>query len=255
MNDISVKSKEDLKQIFIKNRENLKEIFGDIENLEYLQLTNKSLYSISCFSHAKKITEIIYNFTKDWKEDIVITDCNACIGGNALSFVRDLPNLKFLTCVEKDTLHGEMLDNNLRCVSSKGNFAVYIEDYISIYKEIKQDIIFLDPPWEAYYKNKEIFYSHEEKGKRKIVKLSDFVACLTNHCKLVCIKLPKFYSVNLIINKCGFAYKELLFLKCIDTKKSIFNLLILSHIKPPENFVNTVFVPKFEYRNIEISED
>ena len=80
-----------------------------------------------------------------------ITDGTACIGGDTLSFSREF---KSVNAIEFDKTRYEYLKHNMKLFNCN-NITFYNDDYLNLYKSLKQDVIFLDPPWGGPdYKNK-----------------------------------------------------------------------------------------------------
>tara|TARA_B110000208_G_C11796388_1_gene439796 strand:- start:709 stop:1530 length:822 start_codon:yes stop_codon:yes gene_type:complete len=116
----------------------------NIKNINFydIKLSINSYYSISNYNDAKIITKHIYNIYN--KKNIVITDATANIGGNTISF--SLYNFKTINAVEYNAKTFRNLINNIKCYNLK-NVKFFNNDYTLIYKKLKQDVVFLDPPW------------------------------------------------------------------------------------------------------------
>jgi len=84
------------------------------------------------------INNLGYNY-----EDLTITDATAGIGGNTFSFAEFFKNVN---AVEIDSKVFGMLKNNItKC--KYNNVNLINTDYIDIMYNLKQNIVFLDPPW------------------------------------------------------------------------------------------------------------
>jgi predicted RNA methylase len=76
--------------------------------------------------------------------NFTITDATACCGGNSLSFSSFF---KKVNSVEIDKERFNILKHNLENTLNTKNVDFYCGDYTKIYKEISEDVIFIDPPW------------------------------------------------------------------------------------------------------------
>jgi 16S rRNA G966 N2-methylase RsmD len=120
--------------------------------LDQLRMTNISLYSTTPWKEARFISRAILNFFQGNKPrlntkhegKVVITDATANIGGNTISFY--LNGAHKVNAVEIDQLTCDILKHNLDIYKFPTD-TVYCCDYLSIYKKLEQDAVFLDPPW------------------------------------------------------------------------------------------------------------
>lgn len=95
---------------------------------------------------AELISGIIINHCQQkhlYCGDAVITDATAGLGGNTFSFTR---LFKHVHSVERDETQYKLLENNIGAYNIK-NVTLYNDDYLNIYSSLKQDVIFIDPPW------------------------------------------------------------------------------------------------------------
>lgn len=158
-----------------------------------LKIDDIGKFSISCPKDAEFITNIICNIFKDEKpfNEITITDATAGVGGNVLSFD---PVFKSVNAIENDKTRYSYLVHNLKLYNSKCTNCI-CEDYTSIYLTLKQDVVFLDPPWGGpNYKNKSnirLSLSH-----RSIESLVIDILKLDTTC--VVLKLPSNYDYKYI---------------------------------------------------------
>lgn len=127
--EISI-SKEDQEKIFPQN------------NYKNYKFTNISLYSITPYDQSIYTLQIINSFFKELNT-LIITEANGCIGGNTWIFAK---KCKYVNVIELNKIHYEILKYNMSLLKFKninfikGNCIDYIYD-------LKQDIIFFDPPW------------------------------------------------------------------------------------------------------------
>jgi 16S rRNA G966 N2-methylase RsmD len=120
----------------------------------------------------------------------VITDATAGIGGNSIYF----SIFRSVNCVEINFTAFKILIKNLRY---KSNINFYNNDFMNIYKKLKNDIIFLDPPWEENYKNKknsQLFLSN--------IHIKTIIEKLYIYANLLILKCPM--NFECIVNKWNF---------------------------------------------------
>jgi len=98
-------------------------------------------YSISKPEKANLIVDIIYKIMGT--TDITITDGTACIGGDTLAFSN---KFKLVNSIEMDKTRYEYLKHNM-AIFGRTNISFYNDSYLNLFKTIKQDVIYLDPPW------------------------------------------------------------------------------------------------------------
>ena len=186
-----------------------------------LRMTNVSVYSTTPWKEANFISRTIVNFFKDSNTPqapstnktlniinlsqkpknlkgcpplpIVITDATANIGGNTISFY--LNGLTSVNAVEMDELTCEILKHNLS-VYQLPTQNVHCCDYLSIYKQFVQDVVFLDPPWGGPdYKKATLLDLYL--GENPSVNIIDICAQLfeENKVKMIVLKLPINYNL------------------------------------------------------------
>ena len=106
-----------------------------------LQLDEEALYSTTDQLTADKITKDLLKYVPS---DSVITDATACVGGNTYSFAQ---SFKKVYAIEKDALRCQMLQQNVDTLGVSSNVSIVHGDAIEVCPMLKQDVIFLDPPW------------------------------------------------------------------------------------------------------------
>jgi len=145
-------------------------------------------YSISLPDKSKVITNLIskqFNST-----DLTITDAMACIGGDTLTFSQ---TFKKVNAIEMDLERYNYLVHNMSIFECK-NITFYNKNYLDIFKELKQDVIYLDPPWGGpEYKHKKTIKI--KLGETKLEELCDDII-QNKLCKLLVLKLPFNYDLN-----------------------------------------------------------
>ena len=193
--------------IFMDNENlNLKYLFPKTNKIKYLKTDQEGIYSISRPDDAKYITKLIrkkilllglsnditktQNYGENNLIDLTITDATAGIGGNTISFCKEF---KLVNAIEINKTRFEYLKNNLK-IYNLTNFNVINGDMMTSVPNIKQDIVFVDPPWggKGYIKheNLDIYI-----GNTEISKISKDLLDNVN-CKLVVLKLPYNYNID-----------------------------------------------------------
>lgn len=150
-----------------------------------LLLDTEALYSVTDQYTANKISKYI---VKHLPHIETITDGTACVGGNTHSFCGFFKNVNG---VEIDPLRFQYLCHNLRILEVK-NALIYHGNFMDICKLIKQDMIFIDPPWGGpNYKSKiliELYLSN--------IELSTVCRLISKYTKYIAIKVPVNFNIN-----------------------------------------------------------
>lgn len=162
-------------------------------NINDLKIDEVSKYSITLPKKADFITKLILSYFKKIDnyihDQLIITDATAGVGGNVLSFCKY--DMKVIA-VELDKNRFEYLKHNTTIYGYK--IDLYNNNYLDIYKELKQDIIYIDPPWGGLcYKEMEniILYL----GNKTIEEICIDIS-LNKLAKLIVLKLPYNYDIN-----------------------------------------------------------
>lgn len=166
----------------------------------YLQTTNVGLYSITKPFVTSEIIKIMdYQIRKKFNvglKDMVITDGTGGVGGDAIMFTK---HFKFTNVVEIVKTHYDIIRNNLKIYKRK-NYKLYCQNYMDIYDQLEQDVIYLDSPWGGIgYKNQKQtdLYLFDTN-----ISFNDFVDTLTNNNSkneknntIIFIKCPINYNI------------------------------------------------------------
>ena len=140
----------------------------------------KSIYST--WEQANEINKILRIYVS--KLDIV-TDATACIGGNSIFLLRDF---KSVNVVEKDTDVFSTLMKNTKFL----NCNHYNCSYLHIMYALRQDLIFLDPPWGGtdYKKTNciDLFLDN--------VNVLNIINNLYHYTRYIAMKIPNNYNLN-----------------------------------------------------------
>ena len=155
---------------------------------EDLKIDEIGLYSISTPKNADIISRLIKKHLN--KENIIITDAMAGVGGNTLSFSSFF---YYVISIELDKIRFNYLTSNIN-VYSKTNILCIQNDYLNIMNKIKQDVIFLDPPWggRTYKEHETISLTIND------IMLEDIseIIRLEKLCSLLVLKLPLNYDTS-----------------------------------------------------------
>jgi nucleoid DNA-binding protein/16S rRNA G966 N2-methylase RsmD len=155
-----------------------------------LQFDDEALYSITENNTADIISKIILDLPNVTSKSTIL-DLTACVGGNTISFSK---LFKKVNSVELDNERFKMLKNNIKLLDIT-NINTFNEDALNIIDklDLKQDVIFLDPPWGGtnYKEEKNL---HLFLGK---VDVQDFIKFkLLDKSEWVIMKVPNNYAID-----------------------------------------------------------
>lgn len=139
----------------------------------------KSIYSTK--NQAEQITDIIKKYIS---VNSIITDATSCIGGNSILFA---DNFKFVNCVELNYETVKILKYNMNNYKNKN---IYNCSYNIIKHILRQDAVFIDPPWggSIYKSQKKIDLLLDN------INVFDIIDSLYHYCNLVGIKVPNNFN-------------------------------------------------------------
>jgi hypothetical protein len=119
-----------------------------------LMIYDISIYSMSQPRDSETVCKTIkdifiehFNYDKSIINEIIITDGTANIGGNTLSFSK---NFKKVNSIELYKDIYAALKYNATDVYKRDNIIFYNDDCMKVIPTIKQNVIFIDPPWGGY---------------------------------------------------------------------------------------------------------
>ena len=150
-----------------------------------LQISEIGKYSISTPKHAKLINFIIEKYYKNPKT-ITITDATANVGGNTIAFGK---SFKKVNAVEIEPKHCKMLKNNVGVYKLK-NVDIHCINYLNIMNKLKQEVVFIDPPWGGrdYKKHKSLkLYLYSDDNKKVLL---EYVINKIKNVELIVLKVP-----------------------------------------------------------------
>jgi len=156
-------------------------------NNDKILIDDVGKYSITLPDKTKIITNLISKYLNS--KDIIVTDAMACIGGDTLSFAKEF---KSVNAIELDKTRFEYLKHNMSLFNCS-NIVFYNDDYLKLINTIKQDVIYIDPPWGGPdYKTKKNIKI--KIGDKKLEEICDEII-EKKLCKLLVLKLPYNYDL------------------------------------------------------------
>lgn len=163
-----------------------------------LRISDVGIYSVSKPEDAKWITDVILKRVSS-PEKKIITDATAGVGGNVISFAN---KFKGVHAVERDAVHAEMLENNVKVFGYK-NVIVHQGDYLDFLPKLKQDVVFIDAPWGGprYRDQQEVRLFLSGNPVTHIANL------LRDKAELIVLKVPRNLSYNNLIK--GLHYERI----------------------------------------------
>ena len=105
------------------------------------RITDIGKYSIASIWLSNHVGAILRTYTD--KKRPTITDATGGIGGNTMGFSRYFSHVN---SVEENKIHHEILKSNVNVYGAK-NIKVIKGNYDTKFRTLKQDILFIDPPW------------------------------------------------------------------------------------------------------------
>ena len=188
-----------------------KKFFPNDKNINFrnLKLTNIGSYSITDPSTAQIISNIIKDFIK--KDKIIITDANANMGGNSINFAK---NFFKVNSVEIIPMHCDVLENNLKEYELNDKVNIICDDYLDVMLDLKQDVVFFDPPWGG--KNyKKIHNLKLELDNVNIVDIINELEKKTDT-KLVVLRVPFNFDIIGFLRKSNYANVNIIKIKGLN---------------------------------------
>lgn len=216
----------DLNLFFHKN-----DLENAIKNNKKLMMTNKGIYSITKYDDAQWITNCIIDticpqVNKEETNILYgynIIDATACIGGNTINFAKYFFNV---IAIELNKIHYSVLKNNISALNIN-NVTIHEGNFLDIIKEknIKSDIIFIDPPWGGFqYKVHKYFNL-----KLGNIPINEVIEKLLVDFEYVVLKAPINLNLNMLKDEITF-YK-------MNIYKNIKNNLLLITFKKQNNII------------------
>jgi hypothetical protein len=145
-----------------------------------LALDEISMYSITDTRSANNTSRILQQLVGD---RAVITDGCAAAGGNVLSFAQ---HFRQVQAVELDPQRYSLLEHNVKALGLMDTVSTHHGDFLEKLGELKQDVVFLDPPWggKSYTENDTVDLTFSG------LPLSELCERLKPHARYIALKLP-----------------------------------------------------------------
>ncbi len=166
---------------------NINKYFPDKKGVDKkkLLISNVGRFSVSFPKEAVKTAEIIKSYLG---KNITITDGTANNGGNTIAFAQMFNKVNSIEIDEKEY---KILQNNIKEYKLE-NIVTYNDDFVVKINTLKQDVIFLDPPWGGKkYKSKKnlkLFLG----GKSLLNAINELI----DKCKMIVCKVPFNYDFS-----------------------------------------------------------
>lgn len=163
----------------------------DIQIKKGFKWDEEGLWSFTNYDIAVRMARMLLE-VPGLSQDSCITDCMSSIGGNTIPFAQ---TFKTVNAIELNSVRFELLKHNLELCGIKNVQVVngYFQQFLS---SVKQDVIYLDPPWGTDYKKFEtlrLSISDEDGVK---VPLEDVICSMRTVSPVVMVKLPRNYDMS-----------------------------------------------------------
>jgi len=182
-------------------------------NLKNFKLNKEGSFSITRPHESNQILNII---TEYCNKNMIITDATSCIGGDSIRFSKYFNSVN---SVEIDEDNFNCLVENIKRFGCH-NILPFLQDYLEIYDKLKQDIIYIDPPWGGmdYKSKKEVFL------KMGNIDLSLLIKKICEKCivQFLFIKVPfnvsleniRYDDIKTVYNRSNTGIFQILIIKC-----------------------------------------
>ena len=159
-------------------------------DMSKLLMTDIGLYSITSSSKSTETINIIKKYINNVPtNNLIITESNGGVGGDTIVFAN---YFKQVNVVEFSPIHCAVLRNNVIDVYKCTNVVLFCTDYTHVFKKIKQDILYMDPPWGGpNYKYVDKLYLHI--GNYMI---EEIINKIKSNTKIIVIKAPFNYDID-----------------------------------------------------------
>ena len=167
-----------------------------------LLMDEEASFSVTETKLAQETTNVLLKWT-EWGTAAAtktITDATACVGGNTINFADHFAHVH---AIEMDPLRATFLAHNVKLACDSNKVTVHQNDALELLPNLKQDIVFFDPPWGGpEYANKanglDLFLSDRP--------LADVCRGLEGLTQYIALKVPKnfkFKQFTLEVEKGG----------------------------------------------------
>lgn len=172
-----------------------RQLFPNEKNVDFrkLKITLESTYSVTPPKESDKIIHFMQKYIAPRLSRLVITDATSNAGGNTLSFSKYFRQVNSVE-IDKETF--DCLQHNMK-LYGRDNITFYNKDYTQIMTELKQDVVFIDPPWGGilykYYSTIDLYLSQ--------ISLHSIIKRLVEKGIVVCCKVPYNYDFEPIFQE------------------------------------------------------
>lgn len=187
-------------------------------NKKRLIITEESVYSCDNYFIINQYIDLINKYIKINK-NTVLTDGTSNIGGAVINFAKFFYKIN---AVEKDETTCRILKHNIKEFKLEDKIKVHCKSYVEVMNTLKQDIVYLDPPWGGTNYRKH----HSLKLYMNKYNISDIVNKLLNKTKLILLKIPKNFDINNFIKQTNITKYEII--KIFNKKKYLFNIILIN---------------------------
>ena len=213
------------------------------KKVENLKISKVGKFSISNKYDAKFVSNKIRSFIDS--KNITITDATANNGGNTISFGL---NFKKVNSVEIDKGEYDILVNNINIYNLK-NIKTYNKNYLEILEKLKQDVVFIDPPWGDDYKKDKLnikLYLNTSTRRVNLLTVIDKIYKKTLT-KIVVCKVPLNYNFSELYKK----FYNIKKIKLFKKKKYIIIFLLPKKEDNTNiyNYINTIYKKRYKKMN------
>ena len=154
-----------------------------------LKITKESVYSTSTPGQMRDIIQLSKKILGDDLGKLTVTDATANVGGSTIGFAQ---NFGAVNSVEIDPKTFDLLKNNVELFPNSDRVIFYNDDYLKLIPDLKQDLVFVDPPWGGIdYKSKDKISL--KLGDKTMAEITD---SLRGRAQCVIFKLPKNFDMS-----------------------------------------------------------
>ena len=171
--------------------ENLQYLFEGRESfLRNLKMDSVAVYSMTPLEESKRIAEIILSYVS---KKGIITDMTACVGGDT---IRLSHIFKHINAIEISGERCKFLQHNVETYGCK-NVSVFHGDCLEMIHGLKQDVIYIDPPWGGKK------YKYKKKVNLYLSTTPMWSICnnLQNLSKIIVLKVPLNFNEEFFVKK------------------------------------------------------
>lgn len=137
--------KNDTEEIVKTSKNRLRYFFPKMDGVSFvkLQVSNIGDYSITPTIDSYKMAKLLFESLPKTTKKYVITDATAGNAGNTIHFAYLFSRVN---AVDISKVHCDICKNNINTYKLD-NVNIIHANYLGIMNQLKQDVIFLDPPW------------------------------------------------------------------------------------------------------------